>query len=72
MLTCLHAQRIAFIGDKRMKELFLFFAFSVTDEPRVARDNLVGTPPILLVVAWLLLQHSSVKLDSLDITMVIL
>ena len=44
MLNCLRGQRIAFIGDEKMKRLFLFFAFSVADKPRVARDNQVDTP----------------------------
>lgn len=42
VLTCLHGQRVVFVGDVEMQELFLFFASFLTDEPEIVKDNLVG------------------------------
>lgn len=46
VLSCLHGQRVAFIGDEKMKQLFLFFASILMDEPHVVKDSdMVDTPP---------------------------
>ena len=53
VLSCLRGQRVAFIGDEKMKQLFLFFASFLMDEPRVVKDNMVDTPSLDLVIVWL-------------------
>lgn len=46
--ACLHERRVVFIGDGKMKELFLFFVSFLTAKPHLAKANLVITPVISL------------------------
>lgn len=73
VVACLHGQRIAFIGDERMQQLFIFFASLLTAEPHIMKDNLVTVSynsNICCYNMWLLLQHLSVNMDSANIAMV--
>jgi len=50
-VACLHGQRLVFIGDAKMKELFLFFA-SFADEPHAVKEDSVSHS-LLLPLIWL-------------------
>lgn len=45
-MACLHGQRLVFIGDGKMKEMFLFFASFLADEPHVVKENSVKVIPV--------------------------